>query len=58
MPPAEVVRLFAAAAPESAEDAGAVVQAYCESAFGGRTTDAVTARDLRERVRRLKKLAS
>ena len=58
VPPAEVVRLFAAAAPESAEDAGAVVLAYCESAFGGRTTDAATARELRERIRRLKKLAS
>ena len=58
VPPAEVVRLFAEAAPESAADAGAVVEAYCESAFGGRTTDASTARELRERVSRLKKLAS
>jgi transglutaminase-like putative cysteine protease len=57
VPPAEVVRLFAAAAPDAADDAGAVVEAYCESAFGGRTTDASTARELRERVKRLKKLA-
>jgi transglutaminase-like putative cysteine protease len=58
VPPAEVVRLFAAAAPGSAADAGAVVEAYCESAFGGRTTDPAVARELRERVRRLKKIAS
>ena len=58
VPPAEVVRLFAEAAPGSDADAGAVVEAYCESAFGGRTTDPVVARELRERMRRLKRLAS
>jgi transglutaminase-like putative cysteine protease len=58
VPPAEVVRLFAEAAPGSAADAGAVVEAYCESAFGGRTTDPAVARELRERVRRLKRMAS
>jgi hypothetical protein len=34
------------------------VQAYCENAFGGRSTEPDTARDLRLRLRRLKKLAS
>lgn len=58
VPPAEVVRLFAEAAPGSAADAGAVVEAYCQSAFGGRTTDPVIARELGERIRRLRKLAS
>jgi hypothetical protein len=56
--PAEVARLFEAVAPASGEDARAVVQAYCESAFGGRSTEPDTARDLRQRLRRLKKLAS
>jgi hypothetical protein len=56
--PAEVVRLFAAVAPGSEEDAGAVVAAYCESAFGGRATDRATERELRERLKRLRKLAS
>ena len=58
VPPAEVVRLFAEAAPGSGADAGAVVQAYCESAFGGRTTDPIVVRELSERMRRLKRLAS
>ena len=57
VPPAEVARLFEVAAPSSVPDARAVVNAYCESAFGGRSTDAATARELRERVKRLKKLA-
>lgn len=57
VPPAEVVRLFASSAPGSAEDARAVVQAYCESAFGGRATDPSIARELGERMKRLKKLA-
>jgi transglutaminase-like putative cysteine protease len=56
--PAEVARLFEAVAPASGEDARAVVQAYCENAFGGRSTEPDTARDLRLRLRRLKKLAS
>jgi transglutaminase-like putative cysteine protease len=58
VPPAEVVRLFAANAPASAADARAVVDAYCESAFGGRETAPSTERELRERMRRLKRLAS
>ena len=56
--PAEVARRFAAAAPASAGDARAVVEAYCEDAFGGRPTDPATARELRERLRRLRRLAS
>ncbi|HEV8230904.1 MAG TPA: DUF3488 and transglutaminase-like domain-containing protein [Thermoanaerobaculia bacterium] len=55
--PAEVARRFEERAPLSGEDARAVVGAYCESAFGGRATDAATARELRERLKRLKKLA-
>jgi hypothetical protein len=58
VPPAEVVRLFAAHAPGSAADARAVVDAYCETAFGGRPIDAARARELNDRVRRLKRLAS
>jgi transglutaminase-like putative cysteine protease len=56
--PLEVARRFEAAAPASGGDARAVVNAYCEDAFGGRPTDPATARELRERLRRLKKLAS
>jgi transglutaminase-like putative cysteine protease len=56
VPPAEVVRLLASSAPGSAEDARAVVQAYCESAFGGRATDPSIARELGERMKRLKRL--
>ncbi|HEY6065592.1 MAG TPA: DUF4129 domain-containing protein, partial [Thermoanaerobaculia bacterium] len=55
--PAEVARLFEAASPASAADARAVVEAYCESAFGGRSTEPATARELRERLRRLRKIA-
>jgi transglutaminase-like putative cysteine protease len=58
VPPAEVVRLFAANAPGSAADARAVVDAYCESAFGGRPVDPATARELGERVKRLRRMAS
>jgi hypothetical protein len=56
--PAEVARRFEAAAPASSEDARAVVEAYCEDAFGGRPTDPATARELRERLGRLRRLAS
>jgi protein-glutamine gamma-glutamyltransferase len=56
--PAEVARLFEAAAPAAAEDARAVVETYCESAFGGRSADPATARELRERLRRLKKISA
>nr|MDQ5871838.1 transglutaminase domain-containing protein [Acidobacteriota bacterium] len=58
VPPAEVVRLFTTSDPGFGEDARAVVEAYCENAFGGRETDASVARELRERVKRLKKIAS
>jgi protein-glutamine gamma-glutamyltransferase len=54
--PAEVARLFEAAAPAAGEDARAVVRTYCESAFGGRSTDPATARELRERLKRLRKI--
>jgi protein-glutamine gamma-glutamyltransferase len=57
VPPAEVARLFAASAADAEDDARAVVEAYCDQAFGGRSTDADTARELRNRLRRLKKLA-
>jgi hypothetical protein len=56
--PAEVVRLFEAAAPGSSEDATAVVRAYCEHTFGGRSAGPETVRELGERLRRLRKLAS
>ena len=55
--PAEVARLLEASAPASVDDARAVVNAYCESVFGGRATDAATARELKERVKRIRKLA-
>jgi hypothetical protein len=58
VPPEEVARLIEARAPGAAGDARAVVEAYCESAFGGRSTDPATERDLRERLKRLKKLVA
>jgi transglutaminase-like putative cysteine protease len=58
VPPAEVARLFGAALPASSGDARAVVDAYCEDTFGGRPTDPARARELRERLRRLKRIAS
>ena len=57
VPPAEVARLFRVSVPASADDARAVVEAYCESAFGGRATDEGVARELKERVKRIRKLA-
>ena len=57
VPPAEVARLFAETVPEGGEDARAVVTIYCETAFGGRPTDAEAEATLRERMRRLRKLA-
>ena len=56
--PADVVRLVAEAAPEGREDAEAVVRIYCADAFGGIPPGAETVRELDERLRRLKKLAS
>jgi protein-glutamine gamma-glutamyltransferase len=56
--PAEVVRLFEDSAPASADDARAIVEAYCENTFGGRSTEPATARELRERLRRLRRLSA
>jgi hypothetical protein len=56
-PPAEVARRVAAALPAGAEDAGAVVRIYAESAFGGKAVGAAEERDLDARVRRLERLA-
>jgi len=55
--PAEIARRFAGAAPAGEEDARAIVSTYCASAFGGREPDATEERSLKERVRRLRKLA-
>jgi hypothetical protein len=57
VPPAEVARLFAAAAPDSAEDANTIVDVYCADRFGGRETDVETQADVKRRLRRLRKLA-
>jgi transglutaminase-like putative cysteine protease len=57
VPPLEVARRFGEAAPEGGEDARAVVFAYCDVAFGGRTVTRDVERDLSRRLRRLKKLA-
>jgi hypothetical protein len=57
LPPAEVARLFAEAAPSGRDDASTVVEVYCANAFGGIEPDPDTVRDLSVRVRRLKKLA-
>lgn len=56
-PPAEVARLVAVALPGGAEDARAVVDTYCASAFGGVDPTAHEVRELGARVRRLRKLA-
>jgi len=56
-PPAEVARLFARAVPEGEADARAVVDTYCASAFGGVEPSEEDARELSERLRRLRKLA-
>jgi len=55
--PADVARLVGNAAPAGREDAEAVVRIYCADAFGGRQPDDRTVLELKERVRRLKKLA-
>ena len=57
VPPAEVARLFGREAPPGAGDARAVVDIYCASAFGGVEPGPEERRQLRERVRRLKRLA-
>lgn len=57
VPPLEVARRFGEVAPEGSEDARAVVLAYCDVAFGGRSFTREVERDLSRRLRRLKKLA-
>jgi transglutaminase-like putative cysteine protease len=57
VPPAEVARLFAAEVPEARADAARVVAIYCASAFGGSHLRPEVEEELRERMRRLKKLA-
>jgi hypothetical protein len=57
VPPAEVARLLGQSAPKAAEDAQRVIHVYCASAFGGISPDQKTLTDLRDSVRRLKKLA-
>jgi protein-glutamine gamma-glutamyltransferase len=57
VPPAEVARLFAAEVPEAGSDAARVVAIYCASAFGGSRPRPEVDAELRERIRRLKKLA-
>lgn len=56
-PPAEVVRLFSRRSPQGEEDARAVVETYCASAFGGIAPDEGTERELRRRLRRLRKIS-
>ncbi|MGE5413820.1 MAG: DUF4129 domain-containing protein, partial [Syntrophomonadaceae bacterium] len=56
-PPAEVVRLFSRRSPEGAEDARAVVETYCASAFGGIAPGPEAERELRARLRRLKRIS-
>lgn len=57
VPPAEVARLFAEQVPEGEADARALVTAYCETAFGGRPSNEETDAEIRERLKKLKKLA-
>ena len=57
VPPAEVARLFAQEVPAGGEDAAAVVDVYCASAFGGVEPAAETLAELMRRVRRLRRLA-
>ena len=57
-PPAEVARRFALRAPAAAEDAQALVETYCASAFGGIEPDVEGLRELEERVRRVRAAGS
>jgi transglutaminase-like putative cysteine protease len=57
VPPAEVARLFAEEVPAGRDDAAAVVEIYCASAFGGVDPGPEGVRELAFRLRRLKKLA-
>src|SRR5262249_39747960 len=56
-PPRGVARGFGQFLPAAREDANAVVLLYCASAFGGRPLTPESARDLSDRVKRLRKLA-
>jgi hypothetical protein len=55
--PHEVARLLSSAIPQARGDAFAIVDAYCESEFGGRPASEQAERDLATRLRRLRKLA-
>jgi transglutaminase-like putative cysteine protease len=55
--PHEVARLLSSAIPQARGDAFAIVEAYCESEFGGRPASEEAERDLAIRLRRLRKLA-
>ena len=54
--PAEVARLFGLAVPEAGEDARAVASIYCASAFGGIEPDPEARRELKQSLRRLRRL--
>ena len=55
--PDGIVRLFAARSAEAGREAGAVVDTYCASAFGGITPAPDADRELRARLRRLKRIS-
>lgn len=57
VPPFEVARLFEEKVPAGKDDARRVVSIYCASAFGGRPLPDQAEQDLKDRIRRLKKLA-
>jgi len=57
VPPEEVARLFGREVPPGAGDARAVVAIYTASAFGGVEPGPEEKRELKERMRRLRKLA-
>ncbi len=57
LPPAEIARLCAAAIPAAEKDARAIVDVYCRSEFGGERLSDDEAREISERIRRLRKLA-
>ncbi len=58
VPPAEVARLLSLAVPEGSDDARAIVGIYCADAFGGIDPGPAAIREIGERLKRLKKLAS
>jgi hypothetical protein len=55
--PDGIVRLFAARSTEAGREAGAVVDTYCASAFGGIAPAPGADRELRARLRRLRKIS-